>query len=90
MGRINGASERDRTSDLLITNQLAKRFILLITKAIRWGAKSIVLTCGADTPFLSNKFEGAVHCAFSPASRFRASSTSGWPRSESFIRVRNN
>jgi hypothetical protein len=25
MGRINGASERDRTSDLLITNQLLYR-----------------------------------------------------------------
>jgi hypothetical protein len=39
---MGGASERDRTSDLLITNQLAQCFNLLIIKVIR-----IVLTCSA-------------------------------------------
>ena len=42
----------------------------------------IVLTCGAaDTPLLSNKFEGALYCAFSPASCSLASSTSRIPGS---------
>jgi hypothetical protein len=34
-----------------------------------------MLTCGAaDTPLLSNKFEGTLHCTFSPASRLPSQS----------------
>jgi hypothetical protein len=43
MGGFGGASERDRTSDLLITNELLYGFMLLIRKIINQGAKSIVL-----------------------------------------------
>ena len=35
MGGIRGASERDRTSDLLITNQQSRYFNLLIIKNIQ-------------------------------------------------------
>jgi hypothetical protein len=43
LGGITGAGERDRTSGLLITNQLAERFKLLISKIVNMGEKSIVL-----------------------------------------------
>jgi hypothetical protein len=52
-GGIYGASERDRTSDLLITNQLAERFKLLIIKVISWDTKSIVLgLCSPAAPLI--------------------------------------
>ena len=42
-----GASERDRTSDLMITKGLLQRFNLLIINVIMWGAQSIVLRLGS-------------------------------------------
>ena len=39
----HGASERTRTSDLLITKGLLQLFKLLIINVFRWGAQSIVL-----------------------------------------------
>ncbi len=67
-GGIGRAGERDRTSDLLITNELPVRSNLLIINMISRTAQSIVLTYGAaDTPFLSKQFWGTLHCPFSPA-----------------------
>jgi hypothetical protein len=43
MGRMGGASKRDQTSDLLITNRRARPFKLLIINVVRWVLKSIAL-----------------------------------------------
>jgi hypothetical protein len=51
MEDIGGASERDRTSGLLITNELLRGFMLLIRKIINRGAKSIVVRlCSPAAP----------------------------------------